>query len=363
MQPLASLTAAVDSPPTPLDHASPRRADPAYVGAILHPTRLRRSHPPGHLERSHWAGVANAAAVLYHCRVPVDPLVRRMSPRAELTQGAVLLGLRLPRYGATGACGAFLLTARCDLAHVRTDTVNALPIVPLRDWLRFDASISALMARLLALRDKVQKQLQAVDGEFYDLLASDLVGGARSFVMTNESVPLGTKNRLSEILDEYGALQSILENHAGSAEALGRARASDERCARALSNLTQSVERLVQHKLLDAHFLPVIRPEEPLHDAPGYVILFRQVIALPGRLVVELHQRGFGELDDVPLDLRAQARDLLTFPAGVVGNIASPHVEHILQRFANVFQRIGVDDHSAAFQAKLQTIATKDLWP
>ena len=108
--------------------------------------------------------------------------------------------------------------------------------------------------------------------------------------------------------------------------------------------------------------LPVIRPEEPLHQAPGYVVVFRHILALPGRLLQSL-VAGLTSSSGAPPELQARAEDMLLFPAGLIGNLKSPHVEHLLQRFSHVFSRVGVDDCSFDYKSKVVDKCVREFPP
>ncbi|MDP3178422.1 MAG: hypothetical protein Q8M76_11000 [Spirochaetaceae bacterium] len=288
--------------------------------------------------------------------MPFDPLVRQSSNgrahRPELTQGAVVEGIRLPRYGS-GSYRAILITARCDLAHVRTDTINLLPVVPLSEWIQYDGCIAITLSRILSLEGKIRDQLAKLPAELTSLMADDWLEGYRLFVEDSEDVHRDVKSKLRPLLEERAGLVEGLRSNAESPAKMQELLSANAHAGKIFKDsAVKKVTELMENKVLDAHFLPVIRPEERLSDGAGYVVLFRQIIALPGRLVVQL-ANGIASEGDVAGDLAQQARQLITFPAGVVANVCSPHVEHIMQRFSNVFGRIGVQDCSSSYKERI----------
>lgn len=285
--------------------------------------------------------------------MPFDPLLRRtaagLAPRPELTQGALVTGVRLPRYGS-GSYFGFLITARCDLAHVRTDTVNLLPIVPLAEWLMFDGCIVILLARVLTLESRLAELAEALSPALRGLIGNEWKAGYELFIAADSTIDSGTKDKFHSALDEFSELSKVLQTKTESPSAVKHALATSK-------NFQSLVERerpkrivsLIENKILDAHFLPVVRPSELLGEGPGYVILFRQILSFPGNLLEPL-RLGVRSLDDLPDAIRTQAAENLTCPSEIVANVKSPHVEQILQRFANVFDRVGVVDCSKRYR-------------
>jgi hypothetical protein len=285
--------------------------------------------------------------------VPFDPL-RRNTPsgrafQPELTQGALIGGLRLPRYGSSQYCG-FLITARCDLAHVKTDTVNLLPIVPLAEWLNFDGCIGIILSRIIALTSQLGEIAESISPNLPPLIGSDWKIGYDLFLANDSSVEPGAKNKYRSRVDELEALNAILRDGSDSPAAISRSRSNCD-VTRQLINREQPkrLAALLDNKVLDAHFLPVVRLDEPLREGRGYVILFRQILALPGALLDPLRD-GLLSTEQLSPAIRVLADQTLNLPAGLMANVASPHVEHILQRFANVFGRVGVADCSKGYK-------------
>lgn len=296
--------------------------------------------------------------------MPFDPLQRRtpsgLAPRHDLTQGALVSGLRLPRYGS-GSYSGFLITARCDLAHVRTDTVNLLPIVPLAEWIRFDGCIVILLARLLALDSRIDEIAETLPPALRSIIGSDWKVGYDLFIADSPDIPANTKQRLRACVEEYDALHRILNASGDSPSAIANAIATDPVFRDLVARETpKKISALLENKILDAHFLPVIRPNEPLANGPGYVILFRQILAIPGALLPAL-KAGLASPDDLSEPLRAPAAQSLVFPAELVANVTSPYVEHILQKFSNVFARVGVTDCSKRYRDWLVTTACEPI--
>lgn len=251
------------------------------------------------------------------------------------------MGLKVPRYGQ-GRYGGFLITARCDLAHVRTDTVNVLPVVPLVEWIMFDGCIGILLSRILALEARLEELIEGLDPSLKSLIGADWIPGYEQFIAPNTSWNPVEREKIRQAVEEYSELQAVLGSSCGRPVELKTALAKYPRFRKLIEReRPKRLAALVENKVLDAHFLPVIRPEEELHKGPGYVVLFRQIATISGSLLDPL-RRGIAAIEELPEPVRPSAARAILCPAEIVGNVASPHVEHVLQRFANVFGRVGV---------------------
>jgi len=288
--------------------------------------------------------------------VAFDPLRRRTPAghvfRPLVTQGALVSGLRLPRYGS-GSYFGFLITARCDLAHIRTDTVNLLPIVPVREWLDFDGAILILLGRLLTLEEKFADACAKLPEGLQSLIKDDWSEGFELFVKENADVDKQAKVQLEQIIEEASLLRQVLPTCAQGPAAIARASASYPAFQKLLQRERQKkLQALLENKISDCHFLPVVRTNESLSEAPGYVILFRQILSVSGTLLDPLSS-GIAAIDALHPDLRAHAEEVLAPPSELLANVQSPHVESILQRFANLFARVGVEDSSEKYKSWL----------
>ena len=293
-----------------------------------------------------------------------DPLQRHdangLAIQPYLTQGAVLDGIALPRYGQ-GRYAAVVITARCDVAHVRTDTLNVLPVLPISHWLRYDGRVVSAFGKLLAFEKTVSDLVRKLPTGLQDLMTGDWPESYASFVAPNQDVAPELKNKLKSAVEGHARLRNLLENGCASPSSLVTALSSDAELSAIIeSTMKKKVPDLLENKVIEAHFLPVIRPEEPVDEGPGYVVAFRQILAFPGRLL-DLMTKGFDSLDDVPPELKPVADQLLVFPAGIISNLASPHVEHLMQRFSTLFGRIGVDDCSDQYKSWVVEACSREL--
>ena len=103
------------------------------------------------------------------------------------------------------------------------------------------------------------------------------------------------------------------------------------------------ITRLFRHDVLGNYFLERLSTETPVE---GFVCLLREVSSLPKDAVEELAsgltegrwQEQYRSTGNAQLDF---ACDNLAMP---VYQLTSPTIEHIMQTYANLFGRIGIED-------------------
>lgn len=104
------------------------------------------------------------------------------------------------------------------------------------------------------------------------------------------------------------------------------------------------VRRLSRHLVSGYYFIEKIDANEK--EATGYVCLLREVATIP-RVVAESIGRGLS-FSQYLEEFQTERQLALSFEhedlAMPIGEVSSPTIEHILQMFAFLFMRIGVDD-------------------
>lgn len=287
----------------------------------------------------------------------LEPAVRGDRIRKPvLTQGAIVAGVRIPRYPAL-AHHALVITARCDLEHVRSDVINALPIVPLRAWCDYDGMLASIATRVSKLTKDALALMRALGPRVPELFGSsshEWLDTFEQFVRPNDALPKNQTNQLENVLKEMRGLQSALSrvghDHDSFLAAHAEIAACSVQCSR--TKAQKRVEDLLKHQVADAHFLPLISDVESPQTCDGYVVLFRHILAIPG---AGLHQLANG---GVPSISNGDAHFVSPPGAvrGLLGNLASPYLEHILQRFAHLYTRIGVSDFDDAYIGRVARI-------
>lgn len=273
-------------------------------------------------------------------------MIRNALPR-ELTQGTIFTCAASDEYPNTDVRG-LIITARCDVAHGKAPIISYVPIVSFEDWLLHDG------VRILAAR-----------------LASSAAGTMRSALKDAEmnasildTLPLETISKhLNKRTDKQA--KSVAKRFDDAVTALNAAESMlgtpvERAVAKSFVSSQQKVyERLslelLSNQIADFHYLAACEPEE---DSKGHVVLMREIRYVPAALANLLK-------DGIDLSLFAglcnkvpSFRDKLMITseehfAMPVGLLQSPYVEFLIQRFTQLFARIGVTDFS---QSRLQQI-------
>lgn len=297
-----------------------------------------------------------------------DVLVRK--PRGSrgfapvLTQGAIITGVSVPRYPS--ALNGLLITARCDFAQEKAAILNALPIVPLDRWLRLDGVIHVLLRRVDVIREKFEDTLDRIDkGIFPAIRNLDWHQAFSTFVEPNDSYRRDLVSQAKALLTELANFQTVLSTRTVDDAGM----TAELRSNRPLAELVRQkqetlIQNLLTHKIADAHFLPAISLDERLDGKAGWVVLFRNLMAIPG---------SYAQLIEDGLDGETVRATAAADPAfsrhfrpdadvvGLLANLASPHVEHVLQRFGGLFTRIGVEDCTESYLSTVIANAAQEF--
>lgn len=217
-----------------------------------------------------------------------------------------------------------IITARCDISNNKVKKYSYLPVIPFWVW-RENELMSILKRRKLnSILNDIQNHLSNAG---YSRNTLTIYGPDRLLeVLTREGVKPKTllgitkATRLFQLLDSSAPYLTMFASFEADIKAI--------------------VKDIVDNKILEYHFLDHV---------PGYgpcVINLREVSHLD-RLSVEQIAKGieFSALSD---HQKSVLRSINTrFPDGVsylVGLVQSPFIELVMQRFADLFLRIGVVD-------------------
>lgn len=246
---------------------------------------------------------------------------------SRITQGSIITGCVATGYDDTLVYGC-IITARCDLEQKKVQTVHYLPMIPFEVWLRKDCSELIKSLWRDSLETSLSKQLKArnLSQSFLNrgLSRQDIEGLVHAnFKEDDARVFMETFDILQ--LPECISIQDILNNKKG--EGL----------------LKQEIDRLIKNDNSNYYLLEDWRND----SISGYmIILLRDIksismkcaLELPNGLLEEVWDNSFFDVNKL-----AKSNDISNIYY-VDCEIASPYIEHILQRFSTNFLRIGVED-------------------
>ena len=254
-----------------------------------------------------------------------------------ITQGSIITGLELHRYSHFPVWG-LVITPRCDLARgISVETVHVLPVVDLEAWYEIEGKCLLVDKYRAKLKEKINRKVPE------DLSKGDIFESGFSNIELKEIFNgLADINRRSELV----SLIEMLDKE--DSELLS------------LSSKTDSINSLINNLFSDKEkrFYLI---EDWNNPNSSKVILLREILSI-SRELARKYQDGFTEKDYSESllnsnNLRTSKAQTMTYEIQI--EILSPFIEHIMQRFAYNFTRIGVTDRTSSIIDQIKIKITK----
>ncbi|ENB2049777.1 hypothetical protein D2H34_001181 [Vibrio fluvialis] len=242
---------------------------------------------------------------------------------SELTQGSVFYGAFVEDYSEELNYG-LIITARCDISQKKAPIYSYLPLISVDNWMVGEFTS--------ILYNKANKSI------YKNLVtAFELIGGSELLLKTysfekildnfSNAGKQSQRDSFLNKLNDYRETQRLL-NKGLHTEDVKQIVCS----SKTLSSLGESIiGDLISQNLLGYYFIDDVTGDGP------HILKMRDVYNLKSeyaeslRTGISLPSVKYPELDN----------EQVSFTIGV---IKSPYIEHILQKFSNVFARIGIDD-------------------
>lgn len=265
-------------------------------------------------------------------------MLRRLDP-GELVQGTIFTCGLSDSYPSVSALG-MLITARCDTAQDKTEVYNYVPVIPVEAWIEKDG-LEIVAKRALA---------NAIGGMKKALTE---VGMAHSIIEFVEPEAIIAELKTATSRQEKAAA-SKFEQASQFAHTINHLLLKPDRTLKdalafldANEGLYKSViKELMTNGLAEFHY---IESADLGEKTRGYVALMREIrfisASLGKRIAVGLDAQEFETMRQTfspSLNhIRFSTEHDFAMPLSCV---ASPFIELVMQRFANLFSRIGVAD-------------------
>ena len=265
-------------------------------------------------------------------------MIRRLEP-GEFAQGTIFTCGVSESYPDVPALG-MLITARCDTAQDKAEVYNYIPVIPVDAWIvkdglelvarRSSANEFGLMKKALVDAAMSPSIIDLID---HNTILSELQAGV-------------SKNEMAITKRFQNALQSFRESN-DILNTSGRTRTNALSYLENNTGLYKSViKELMTNTIAEFHYL---ERSEIGEETRGYVALMREIrfisAALGKRIAIGLDAQEFGASGDAFAPglnhIRFSAQHDFAMP---LSSVSSPFIELIMQRFAILFSRIGVDD-------------------
>src|SRR6185369_14754044 len=118
------------------------------------------------------------------------------------------------------------------------------------------------------------------------------------------------------------------------------------------------ISELLNHKLNGYYYLNALSPEH--EEGDHFIILLREVSHVPRVLAMRIaHGLEYKEYSTLCQQYPLVEGSLEMKPDGFcmpLGGMKSPDIEHLMQKFAELFGRIGIDDPDEALMSSLLKI-------
>lgn len=253
----------------------------------------------------------------------------------EITQGTIFNCASAFRYTNRPVHG-LTITARCDVAQNKYRLLNYVPVVRLEDWLKVDGLEILVDLEKKDQQRKIENTLKNAG------VSASLLRSVSLIAIIDEHFPANTTKK--PLRDGRKLLEGVSDD-------ITKLNASTQDPDRCLDWLTKNrpkkvrelIARLFRHDVLGNYFLERLSIDTPVD---GHVCLLREVTSLPRETVEELArgltearwQERYRSTGSSQLDF---THDNLAMP---IYQLTSPTIEHIMQTYANLFGRIGIED-------------------
>ena len=239
----------------------------------------------------------------------------------NLTQGSIINHCLADNYNDVEDIYGFIITPRCDLAHESKVThVHYLPVVDFKDWIEHDGKDYLFNKWLRKKKEKFESKCKVYQIPMSHFSYSHYEKMANTLICNKSDK------------DDFLSLALIVTNPLkDNSEFLSHINKRDIK--------TQLVKDLLEDKIAAFYLIEDWGKNTNNHK----VILLREL----KRISILTTQKIYHGLDlseiiegKKKLKKTSDSEDLCQ----VCAQIASPFVEHIMQRFSHNFCRIGVDD-------------------
>lgn len=258
-----------------------------------------------------------------------------------IEQGAIFTNPIIERYLSCKTWG-IVLTARCDLAHQKSNILNFIPIVDFDDWLKRD------FTKVLAdrIRKNQEKKVDQLSQKF------EITSFIRSTFSKNDIIKkcVPEKERKS-YLEELEKMEII-------DEALAQNGSAFEKSEKFLKFFKKESEKIIDdllgHRLPGYYFLEEV--DFYGSEKNGYIILLREMQTIP----LNLGEAICNGLDEKSIDncIKPLIKRFLNLEndgcSMITGVLKSPEIEHLTQSFTHLFSRIGLDDFEESIGINLK---------
>lgn len=269
---------------------------------------------------------------------------------SELTQGTIFTCAASEDYSDAAPRG-LVITARCDVSHGKAPVISYVPLINFRAWL-FRDGLRLLASRILAASRGTMKSALRDAG-----LAESMLDTLSPTILRDHLAAL-TEKAERNAAKRYQEAEALKDAAEAALTAPPGAKSAAELLNARSKEYQQILQELLSNGISDYHF---IERSEPGETSDGYVALLREIRYLPIALASELtHGIDFERFSALCSEQPKYGDKLIIDGeeqyAMPVGMLQSPFIELFMQRFTNLYARIGVTDFSPDLMKSLRGI-------
>lgn len=241
-------------------------------------------------------------------------LIRHPSA-GEFTQGSIFEGLKVNENNSSTI--AIIITARCDIANGKARNILCLPIYKAAEWLKKQGDEIIFRKVEGKLRNKLELELKKfnISIEILDTYPVEMI------------IRQITKNAGQKNTEE---IKKLLNMHVQ--------RKCDYSLDFVINEKKNFNSSLIRNTESSIYFIEQVHHDEILEP---YVIDLAEPISIPFSIATKL-KNGISKRNIDDLD--KQYVTIENTEISYISVLSSPYIEHLLQKFASFYSRIGTED-------------------
>lgn len=266
-------------------------------------------------------------------------------PQKRITQGTIFSCVRSP-YAEGNACYGISITARCDTARdFKAPSLTFLPLVKMEDWLWHDALPRCIDEQKKSVESSLRKHLLQKDGSS---IVFDTYGIGAGFGAADPKDKGVIKQRVR--YEEAQEAESV---------ALYQWESLPDSIVDALKN---EADKLFKGANQNYYFVDSVEPgfgEKNKVLGCGFVAILRDIRAISRGLALQVVNgidndkiQEVKSSDPTAFQLSI-SKDSFCFPTG---ELSSPYIEQLMQKFSLLFGRIGTADVPSGYAMEIDKL-------
>lgn len=268
--------------------------------------------------------------------------------KQTITQGLVFYGVRSYHYPDM-ACYGIVITARCDLAQKKVKQVHYVTAVTINEWLKGDC--------LLIISEELSKNS-----------LKNIKNWMKQKSLNSRVVAEFGPQKCQKIVETYEISRSGKEkllkeiNMWSLAKEISEGRISEDKIVELLNSDLAGYKKnklslLLKNQLSGFYLLPHVDRKKD-GENKGFVVNLRDIQSMKIEYFEKLIANEidfFNPIIEKDQNIRKifflESDSDFAMDLGIIG---SPHIEHLMQSFAHLYSRIGIEDLTEEYEEEIK---------